>query len=90
MTLREALMLAAICTLFAIPMAIAALIFGPLMLINSLLPEAKGTGFDTKIMREIIRLRRMDLDSLDEYETLLDLYKQAIGMRPANACEAAE
>jgi uncharacterized protein (UPF0335 family) len=44
--------------------------------------EAKGNGFDTRIMRQLIRLRRMDKDDLDEQETLLDLYKRALGMLP--------
>ena len=51
--------------------------------------EAKGTGFDTKIMRQIIRLRRMDKDDLDEQETLLDVYRRALGMLPSES-EAAE
>lgn len=51
--------------------------------------EAKGNGFDTKIMRQVIRLRRMDKDDLDEQETLLDLYRRALGMLPADS-EAAE
>ena len=51
--------------------------------------EAKGTGFDTKIMRQVIRLRRMDKDDLDEQETLLDVYRRALGMLPAES-EAAE
>jgi uncharacterized protein (UPF0335 family) len=42
--------------------------------------EAKATGFDTKIMRMIIRLRRMDKEDRAEQEELLDLYKQAVGM----------
>ena len=42
--------------------------------------EAKGNGFDTKIMRQVIRLRRMDKDDLDEQETLLDVYRRALGM----------
>lgn len=49
--------------------------------------EAKGTGFDTKIMRQIVRLRRMDKDDLDEQETLLDVYKRALGMLPAEERE---
>jgi uncharacterized protein (UPF0335 family) len=44
--------------------------------------EAKGTGFDAKIMKQIVRIRRMDKDDLDEQETLLDLYKRALGMIP--------
>lgn len=45
--------------------------------------EAKGNGFDTKIMRQVIRIRKMDKDERDEQETLLDLYLQALGMLPA-------
>jgi uncharacterized protein (UPF0335 family) len=51
--------------------------------------EAKGNGFDTKIMRQVIRLRRMDKDDLDEQESLLEVYKRALGMLPAES-EAAE
>ena len=50
--------------------------------IREVFAEAKGTGFDTKIMRQLIRLRRMDKDDLDEQETLLDIYKRALGMLP--------
>ena len=57
--------------------------------IKEVYAEAKGSGFDTKIMRQLIRLRRMDQDDLDEQETLLDIYKRALGMRPA-ASAAAE
>lgn len=48
--------------------------------IKEVYAEAKGTGFDTKIMRQVIRLRKMDGDDRQEQETLLDLYKQALGM----------
>ncbi|HVC54207.1 MAG TPA: DUF2312 domain-containing protein [Stellaceae bacterium] len=58
--------------------------------IKEVYSEAKGTGFDTKIMRQIIRLRRMDKDDLDEQESLLDVYKRALGMLPAETSEAAE
>ena len=57
--------------------------------IKEVYAEAKGTGFDTKIMRQLIRLRKMDQDDLDEQETLLDVYKRAIGMLPSQD-EAAE
>ncbi|MGH7045175.1 MAG: DUF2312 domain-containing protein [Stellaceae bacterium] len=50
--------------------------------IKEVYAEAKGTGFDPKIMRQIIRIRRRDKDDLDEEETLLDLYKRALGMLP--------
>ena len=58
--------------------------------IKEVYAEAKGAGFDAKIMRQIIRLRRMDKDDLDEQETLLDVYKRALGMLPDTASEAAE
>ncbi len=48
--------------------------------IKDVFAEAKGNGFDTKIMRQILKLRKMDKDDVDEQETLLDLYKQALGM----------
>ena len=50
--------------------------------IKEVYAEAKGTGFDTKIMRQIIKIRKMDKDDLDEQETLLDVYKRALGMLP--------
>ena len=50
--------------------------------IKEVFAEAKGSGFDTKIMRQIIKIRRMDKDDLDEQETLLDIYKRALGMLP--------
>jgi uncharacterized protein (UPF0335 family) len=57
--------------------------------IKEVYAEAKGTGFDVKIMRQVIRIRRMDKDDLDEQETLLDIYRRALGMLPAES-EAAE
>ncbi len=41
--------------------------------------EAKGEGYDTKIMRQIIRLRKMDRAERQEQEALLDLYLSALG-----------
>jgi uncharacterized protein (UPF0335 family) len=52
--------------------------------IKEVFSEAKGTGFDVPTMRAIIRIRRMDKDDYDEQETLLDLYKRALGMLPFN------
>ena len=57
--------------------------------IKEVYAEAKGTGFDVKIMRQVIRLRRMDKDDLDEQETLLDIYRRALGMLPEES-KAAE
>jgi uncharacterized protein (UPF0335 family) len=40
--------------------------------------EAKGEGFDVKILKEIIKLRKQDQDERDEHESLLDLYMRAM------------
>jgi uncharacterized protein (UPF0335 family) len=40
--------------------------------------EAKSNGFDVKVLREVIRLRKQDQEERDEHETLLDLYMSAI------------
>src|SRR3954466_5731332 len=40
--------------------------------------EAKGEGFDVKVLKEIIRLRKQDQDERDEHETLLDVYMRAM------------
>lgn len=42
--------------------------------------EAKGTGFDTKVIRQVIKLRKMESADREEQEHLLDLYKRAIGL----------
>src|SRR6202047_1037421 len=57
--------------------------------IKEVYAEAKGNGFDAKIMRQLIRIRRMDKDDLDEQETLLDVYKRALGMLPEEPASAA-
>ncbi len=44
--------------------------------------EAKASGFDTKAMRHIVRLRRMDSAQRQEQEALVELYKQALGLAP--------
>jgi len=48
--------------------------------IKDIYAEAKGTGFDTKIMRQIIRIRKMESNDRQEMEALLDLYKSALGI----------
>jgi len=48
--------------------------------IREVFAEAKGNGFDTKIMRQIIKLRKLEQADRREQEELLDLYKKAIGM----------
>ena len=42
--------------------------------------EAKALGYDAKIMKQVIRLRKMADDDRREMETILDLYKSALGM----------
>lgn len=41
--------------------------------------EAKGEGYDTKILRQVIRIRKMDRADRQEQEALLDLYLSALG-----------
>lgn len=48
--------------------------------IKEIYDEAKGNGFDVKILRQIIRLRRMKEHDREEQETMLDVYKRALGM----------
>jgi uncharacterized protein (UPF0335 family) len=40
--------------------------------------EAKSNGFDVKVLREVVRLRKQDQKERDEQETLLDVYMQAL------------
>jgi uncharacterized protein (UPF0335 family) len=42
--------------------------------------EAKAVGYDAKIMRQIVRLRKMNPEDRAEMETILDLYKAALGL----------
>ncbi len=48
--------------------------------IREVFAEAKSAGFDTKVMRQILKLRRVEPDDRREQEELLDLYKNALGM----------
>jgi uncharacterized protein (UPF0335 family) len=49
--------------------------------IREVYAEAKGQGFDTKIMRQVIRIRRLEGAERQEQEAILDLYLSALGMR---------
>ena len=49
--------------------------------------EAKGEGFDVKILKEIIKLRKQDQDERDERESLLDLYMRAMETAPPDKAE---
>jgi len=48
--------------------------------IREVYSEAKGTGFDVKVLRQVIRLRKMDASDRSEMEEVLDVYKRALGM----------
>lgn len=50
--------------------------------IKEVYSEAKGVGFDTSVIRALIRIRAKDQDDLDEFEALLDTYMRAMGMKP--------
>jgi uncharacterized protein (UPF0335 family) len=50
--------------------------------IRDIFAEAKANGFDTKVLRQVIRLRKQDLAERQEQETVLDLYMHALGMIP--------
>ncbi|MBN9525220.1 MAG: DUF2312 domain-containing protein [Alphaproteobacteria bacterium] len=60
--------------------------------IKEVYAEAKSNGFDVKILRQVIRLRKMDKAALQEQDALLELYRDALDMTPDNAssAEAAE
>ena len=47
---------------------------------KELMQEAKGRGYDTKVMKKLISLRKRDADSIAEEEAVLEMYKAALGM----------
>ena len=47
--------------------------------IKEVFAEAKGNGYDVKVLRKVIALRKRDLDERKEEEAILDLYLQAVG-----------
>ena len=48
--------------------------------IREIFAEAKGNGFDTKVMRQVLKLRKMEPHDVAEQDELLELYKRALGM----------
>jgi len=48
--------------------------------ISEIYSEAKGNGFDTKILRQIVKIRKMDANERMEQEAVLELYMAALGM----------
>ena len=57
--------------------------------IKEVFSEAKGTGFDVKIMRQVIRLRKLDKADRDEQEALLETYLRAIETTPEDGKQRA-
>jgi uncharacterized protein (UPF0335 family) len=51
--------------------------------IRDIYAEAKGNGFDVKVLRQIVRIRKQDHNERMEQEALLDLYMAALGMYAA-------
>ncbi|MDO5705046.1 MAG: DUF2312 domain-containing protein [Paracoccus sp. (in: a-proteobacteria)] len=47
---------------------------------KEIMAEAKARGYDTKVMRKVIALRKRDRDDVAEEEAILEMYKQALGM----------
>lgn len=45
--------------------------------------EAKGNGYDVKVLRKVVALRKQDMNERLEHEAVLDLYLHALGMAPA-------
>ncbi|MCS0501593.1 DUF2312 domain-containing protein [Ancylobacter mangrovi] len=48
--------------------------------IKDVFAEAKGTGFDPKALKEILKIRKQDADQRAEHDAIVDLYLQALGM----------
>lgn len=57
--------------------------------IKEVYAEAKGNGFDTKILRKVIFLRKKEATEREEEQSMLDLYMEALGMVPSEAEQAA-
>jgi len=57
--------------------------------IKEVYAEAKANGFDTKILRKVISLRKKEATEREEEQSMLDLYLQALGMLPETQDEAA-
>ena len=58
--------------------------------IRDVFGEAKGNGFDPKIMRQVLKIRKMEAHEREELETLLDVYLHALGMAPGDSEEEEE
>ena len=57
--------------------------------IKEVYAEAKANGFDTKIVRKVVSLRKKEVSEREEEQAILDLYMAALGMIPAETEKAA-
>lgn len=57
--------------------------------IKEIYAEAKANGFDTKVLRHVVKLRGQDKSDRDEFEAIVELYLSALGMLPGETAEAA-
>lgn len=57
--------------------------------IKEVYAEAKANGFDTKILRKVISLRKKEATEREEEQSMLDVYMAALGMIPGESEEAA-
>ncbi len=57
--------------------------------IKEVYAEAKGNGFDTKILRKVVSLRKKEPSEREEEQSMLDLYMEALGMVPVETEKAA-
>jgi uncharacterized protein (UPF0335 family) len=57
--------------------------------IREVYAEAKGTGFDPKIMRQVVRIRKLEPDQRQEQEFVLDTYLSALGMLEQSGADDA-
>jgi uncharacterized protein (UPF0335 family) len=48
--------------------------------IKDIYAEAKSAGFDVKVLRQLIRIRKQEAAEVEELETMLDVYRRALGM----------
>ena len=58
--------------------------------IREVYSEAKGNGFDTKVLRQVVRLRKLDLTERQEQDAVRDLYLHALGMLPDGSVVSSE
>ena len=57
--------------------------------IREVFAEAKANGFDTKVLRQVLKLRKQDMTEREEQDAVRDLYMQALGMIPGGASPGA-